>query len=63
MDPAAWTDEALGELPGCVEVKLVDYHDAGYLTTNDPQQGEIWIRGGSVTEGYLDLPKENRQEL
>lgn len=61
MDPAAWTDESLGEAPACIEVKLVDYAEAGYYSSNKPPQGEIWIRGGSVTEGYLDLEKENKE--
>lgn len=63
MDPLAWTDEALGEIPASVEVKLVDFADAGYYAANDPPQGEIWIRGGSVTEGYLDLEKETKESF
>ena len=61
MDPLAWTDNALGGIPGCIEVKLVDFPDAGYHATNNPPQGEIWIRGGSVTDGYLDLEKETKE--
>ncbi|KAK5001597.1 hypothetical protein LTR28_012467, partial [Elasticomyces elasticus] len=61
MDPLAWTDEALGEIPGCIEIKLVDFADAGYYSTNKPPQGEVWIRGGSVTEGYLDLEQETKE--
>lgn len=44
-----------------VEVKLVDVEDAKYFTTNNPPQGEIWIRGNSVFKGYYkrdDLTKE-----
>jgi len=44
-----------------IEVKLVDSKEAGYVTTNTPQQGEVYIRGGSVTQGYFkreDLTKE-----
>ena len=63
MDPAAWTDDALGEIPASVEIKLVDFPDAGYYAKNTPPQGEIWIRGASVTEGYLDLPKENEESF
>lgn len=63
MDPAAWTDDALGETPASVEVKLVDFPDAGYHATNKPPQGEIWVRGESVTEGYLDLPQENEESF
>ena len=61
MDPLAWTTEALGEPPGCIEVKLVDFADAGYFATNSPQQGEIWIRGNSVAGGYLDLVEETKE--
>lgn len=60
-DPLAWTDEALGGMPACIEIKLVDFVDAGYFSTNNPPQGEIWIRGGGVTEGYLDNEEENRE--
>ena len=62
-DPLAWTDAALGELPGCIEIKLVDFPDAGYYSTNKPPQGEIWIRGGSVTKGYLNMEKETKESF
>jgi long-chain acyl-CoA synthetase len=61
MDPLAWTDSALGEPPACIEIKLVDFADAGYFSTNTPPQGEIWIRGGGVTAGYLDLEEETKE--
>ncbi|GAA5904425.1 hypothetical protein JCM6882_008906 [Rhodosporidiobolus microsporus] len=45
------------------EIKLVDVEEAGYKSTNTPNpQGEIWIRGPSVTKGYYkrdDLTKES----
>lgn len=63
MDPLGWTDNALGEIPGSIEIKLVDFPDAGYHATNNPPQGEIWIRGGGVTDGYLDLEKENKESF
>ncbi|KAF2455147.1 hypothetical protein BDY21DRAFT_351389 [Lineolata rhizophorae] len=61
MDPLAWTDNALGEIPGSIEIKLVDFPDAGYFTDRKMPQGEIWIRGAAVTEGYLDLEKETKE--
>lgn len=63
MDPLAWSDSALGESPACIEVKLVDFADAGYYSTNTPPQGEIWIRGGSVSSGYLDLEQETKESF
>jgi len=33
-----------------VEIKLVDLPEAGYKASADPSQGEIWIRGASITK-------------
>jgi long-chain acyl-CoA synthetase len=63
QDPMAWDPEALGDIPGSVEIKLVDFPDAGYYSTNNPPQGEIWIRGAPVTEGYLDNDKETKDSI
>lgn len=63
MDPLAWTDNGLGSIPGSIEVKLVDYADAGYHASSDPPQGEIWIRGAPVADGYLDLEKETKESF
>ena len=64
MDPMAWTDSALGDIPGSVEIKLVDFPDAGYFVTNKPNpQGEIWIRGITVTDGYYENEKETAEAL
>ncbi|KAF2663976.1 long-chain-fatty-acid-CoA ligase 1 [Microthyrium microscopicum] len=60
QDPLKWYPDALGEVPGSVEMKLVDYEDAGYKSTNNPPQGEIWIRGHSITQGYLDNEEETK---
>ncbi|KAL2369368.1 long-chain acyl-CoA synthetase [Blastomyces gilchristii SLH14081] len=53
-DPWGWRYETLGDIPGCVEIKLVDFPEAGYFTKSTPPQGEIWIRGNSVMEGYYE---------
>jgi long-chain acyl-CoA synthetase len=64
MDPMEWTDDAIGDIPGSVEIKLVDFADAGYFATNKPNpQGEIWIRGVSVTEGYYQNEKETAEAI
>lgn len=63
MDPMEWTDQALGGIPACIEVKLVDFADAGYLSTNKPAQGEVWIRGPSVLEKYFENEKETQEAI
>jgi long-chain acyl-CoA synthetase len=63
MDPLHWSDNALGEMPGSIEMKLVDVPDLGYVVKNNPPQGEIWIRGNSVCSGYLDLEKETKESF
>lgn len=52
MDPYEWDNTSLGQLTSAVEVKLVDFPDAGYFTSNKPEQGEIWIRGTPVADSY-----------
>jgi long-chain acyl-CoA synthetase len=63
MDPLTWSTDALGEMPGSIEMKLVDVPDLGYVVTNNPPQGEIWIRGTSVCHGYLGLEKETQESF
>jgi long-chain acyl-CoA synthetase len=62
-DPMAWNPNVLGDIPASIEIKLVDFPDAGYLTKNNPPQGEIFIRGGSVTSGYYDNEEETKAAL
>lgn len=63
QDPFSWDPTALGDIPGSVEIKLVDFPDAGYYAKNDPPQGEVWIRGAPVTEGYWDNEDETKEAL
>lgn len=49
----------------CCEIKLVDVPDANYFSTNPKPQGEVWVRGPSITQGYWkrdDLTKETITE-
>ncbi|KAI0025560.1 long-chain-fatty-acid-CoA ligase 1 [Xylariomycetidae sp. FL0641] len=64
MNPLEWSDESIGAMPACAEVKLVDFPDAGYHATNKPNpQGEIWIRGDSVMEEYYQNDEETRENM
>ena len=62
-DPQHWTDSALGDIPSSVEIKLVDFADAGYFAASNPPQGEIWIRGAPVFTGYFDNDEETKEAL
>lgn len=44
-----------------IEAKLVDFPDANYFSTNNPPQGEVWIRGATVTKGYYKRPDETKE--
>jgi len=46
----------------CIEIKLIDVLEAGYKATGNPPQGEVCIRGPSVTKGYYKRPDLNNDE-
>ncbi|CAO3618765.1 unnamed protein product [Cunninghamella blakesleeana] len=66
MAPDAFGYGHVGAPVPCCEIKLVDVPDANYFSTNEPKpQGEIWVRGPSVTKGYWkreDITKETITE-
>lgn len=63
MDPQEWHTGSLGSIPASIEMKLVDEPEAGYLSRNNPPQGEIWIRGDSVLEGYYDNEEDTKSAI
>lgn len=46
-----------------VEIKLRDVPDANYLSTNNPPQGEVMLRGPSITKGYFKRPDVTAETL
>ncbi|KAI8581563.1 hypothetical protein K450DRAFT_231915 [Umbelopsis ramanniana AG] len=64
MTPEQFSYGPVGAPVPCTEVKLVDAPEAGYLSTNEPKpQGEIWIRGPSVTAGYFKNETLTRESI
>ncbi|PPR05136.1 LOW QUALITY PROTEIN: hypothetical protein CVT26_012221 [Gymnopilus dilepis] len=45
-----------------IEVKLLDVPASGYLSSNNPPQGEVCIRGPSVSKRYYKRPDLNSDE-
>ncbi|KAL7416762.1 long-chain-fatty-acid-CoA-ligase [Mrakia frigida] len=54
--PEFWSYGSVGGPVPSVEIKLQDHPDAGYLTSNNPPQGEVLLGGGSVFKGYFKRP-------
>jgi long-chain acyl-CoA synthetase len=64
MNPFEWNNNNMGAMPASIEIKLVDFADAGYFVTNKPNpQGEVWIRGTGNMEGYYQNEKETAETM
>ncbi|KAI7907280.1 uncharacterized protein BX663DRAFT_495407 [Cokeromyces recurvatus] len=62
MTPDNFKYGAVGGPVPCCEIKLVDVPDANYVTTNpDKSQGEIWVRGSSIAQGYFKQDKLTKE--
>ncbi|GAA5931113.1 hypothetical protein JCM1841_000016 [Sporobolomyces salmonicolor] len=61
LPPSLVQSGVVGVPVPCVEVKLIDFDEAGYHASNDPPQGEVCFKGPSIFKGYYkrdDLTKE-----
>ncbi|KAI5310600.1 long-chain fatty acid-CoA ligase [Ascosphaera atra] len=63
-DPSLWPHDPRGDVPPCIEVKLVDFEEAGYTSKDKPYpRGEIWIRGPCLMDGYFKNDEETNKVL
>lgn len=62
LPPELFRHGSVGVPVPSIEIKLRDVPDAGYLSTNPVSQGEVCIRGPSVTTGYFKRPDLNEDE-
>lgn len=51
--PDIFRPRNIGQVSPSLEFKLVDVPEMGYLSSNMPPQGELWLRGPPVTKGYF----------
>ena len=62
LTPDQFRYSSVGVPSPSIEIKLVDVPEANYLSSGTPQQGEVWIRGPSVTKGYFKRDDLNNDE-
>ena len=56
--------ETVGSVVPCCEIRLVDWVEAGYRTTDKPNpRGEILIGGESITLGYYNMPEQTSKDF
>lgn len=69
--PEFWMLGSVGTLGPSCELKLageisftrndqtdaIDQPELGYLSTNTPPQGEVWLRGPNIFKGYFERPE------
>lgn len=62
-NPLQWTPNAIGPVPGAVELKLVGLPELNYSTDTTPPQGEILLRGKPVLKEYYENPEETEKAI
>jgi long-chain acyl-CoA synthetase len=64
MTPENFHYGRVGAPVPCCEIKLVDVPDTEYKSTNKPKpQGEVWVRGPSITAGYWKRDDETAETV
>ncbi|KAJ9473915.1 Long-chain-fatty-acid--CoA ligase 1 [Pseudozyma hubeiensis] len=63
LHPEFYSYGPSGGIVPAIEAKLRDVPDAGYFSTNNPPQGEVLIRGPSITKGYFKRDDVNKESF
>ncbi|KAI9302622.1 hypothetical protein BJ944DRAFT_242184 [Cunninghamella echinulata] len=64
VTPENFSPGVVGSPVPCCEIKLIDVPEANYLSTNVPKpQGEIWVRGPSICNGYWKQEKLSSETI
>jgi long-chain acyl-CoA synthetase len=53
--------DAIGPMESCIELKLVSVPSMNYVASSSPPQGEIFLRGPSITTSYFNRPSETQE--
>jgi len=61
QNPGWATFGTVGGPTPAVEIKLVDAAEAGYFSTSNPPQGEIYLRGPAMSKGYYKRPDLDKE--
>jgi len=63
-DPTDLDSSSAGPPICCTEIKLVDQPKMKYTSKDIPcPRGEIWIRGGQVTNGYFQMKEKTSEDF
>ncbi|WFD24295.1 long-chain-fatty-acid--CoA ligase [Malassezia equina] len=63
LQPEFFKYSCVGSPMPSIEVRLCDIPEAGYYSTNSLPQGEILIRGPSVSQGYFKRPELTQEAI
>ncbi|SHO79486.1 Similar to S.cerevisiae protein FAA4 (Long chain fatty acyl-CoA synthetase) [Malassezia sympodialis ATCC 42132] len=63
LQPEFFKFSCVGSPMPSIEVRLCDVPEAGYYSTNSLPQGEILIRGPSVSQGYFKRPELTKEAI
>lgn len=61
LNPGHFEYGVVGDLTGCVTVKLVDVEELGYFAKDN--KGEIWVKGENVLPEYYKNEEETKESL